>query len=54
MPTPVCAECGRERTASDVRDYTPIQFITGQPLGWYSGSDGEFCGDCIAAIIANQ
>lgn len=53
MPAPVCSKCGRERTSNDVRDYSPIQFITGQPFGWYSGDDGEFCGDCLAAVIEN-
>lgn len=45
-----CHDCGTERTPKDV-DYTPVQAIFGQQLGWYSGDDGEFCGPCITAIM---
>lgn len=38
-----CSICGRERTLSDPNDYNPIQVISGAPLGWYSGDDGEVC-----------
>lgn len=47
--TPACVECGRERTDDDI-DYSPAQAIFGVRLGWYSGSDGEMCGQCMAKI----
>lgn len=47
-----CDECGRERDLSDVNDYSPLQVLTGSPVGWYSGSDGEMCGACMANLIA--
>ena len=46
-----CSDCGRERTLEDVNDYTPMQAIMGAPLGWYSGSDGEFCSECITRLM---
>jgi hypothetical protein len=46
-----CDDCGRDRTAADVDDYTPMQAITGATLGWYSGSDGEFCSECITRLM---
>ena len=49
-----CDMCGRERKLSDVNDYNPIQVITGSPLGWYSGDDGEICGDCMTNMLARQ
>mgnify|MGYP006362320023 FL=1 len=45
-----CAECGRERTESD-RDYSPMQVMFGQPIGWYSGDDGEICGAYMERIM---
>ncbi len=40
-----CNLCGRERTAEgmDAYDYSAIQVLSGQPLGWYTGEDGEVC-----------
>lgn len=38
-----CIICGRERTVEDAYDYNPLQVVTGRPLGWYSGDDGEIC-----------
>lgn len=38
-----CIICARERTIEDAYDYNPLQVVTGQPLGWYSGDDGEIC-----------
>lgn len=37
----VCDECGKVRTNEP--DYSAIQVIMGQPLGWYSGDDAEIC-----------
>jgi hypothetical protein len=38
----------------DSYDYNPLQVITGQPLGWYSGDDGEVCPECMTATIRGQ
>ncbi len=38
-----CEMCGKTRT--DEPDYHPMQVLTGQPFGWYSGNDGELCPD---------
>jgi len=45
--------CGRERTihGMDAYDYNPLQVITGQPLGWYSASDGEVCPEDMEKTI---
>lgn len=51
FPPPVCSSCGRERTQQDP-DYTPFQFITGNTVGWMSGDDGEFCGECLTAMMS--
>lgn len=51
---PVCDVCKRERTMQDAYDYNPLQVVTGQPLGWYSGDDGELCGPCMARIMGGQ
>lgn len=44
-----CDECGKVRTNEP--DYTPIQAIMGNPLGWYSGKDGELCPPHIAYLM---
>lgn len=51
-----CSICQRERTAEgmDAYDYNPMQVITGQSLGWYSGEDGEICPEDMTKMIANQ
>lgn len=36
-----CDSCGKERT--DEPDYSPMQLLLGNPVGWYSGDDGELC-----------
>lgn len=61
MPTtetgvPVCSMCRRERTLNgmDAYDYNPIQVVTGKPLGWYSGDDGEVCPECMTSTLRNQ
>jgi hypothetical protein len=56
IPSPaiVCGNCGRERSISDDYEYNPLQLVTGRPLGWYSNDDGEFCGECLAAMMKGQ
>ena len=49
----VCSSCGRTRGQGE-RDYNPMQAITGGPLGWYSGEDGEICAGCMERIIRGQ
>jgi hypothetical protein len=55
-----CSICQRERTLGDGEyqmdsyDYSPIQVVTGKPLGWYSGDDGEVCPEDMAKMIRNQ
>lgn len=55
-----CSICQRERTLGDgehpmdAYDYTPMQAITGKPLGWYSGSDGEMCPEDMTKMMRNQ
>lgn len=54
---PVCGMCRRERTLADPDhpmdsyDYSPMQAITGQPLGWYSGDDGQMCPECMGEVM---
>lgn len=48
---PTCSLCQRERTLDDAYDYHPIQAITGKPLGWYSGDDGEVCPECMTKTL---
>lgn len=48
-----CDSCRRERNADD-DDYNPIQVITGAPLGWYSGDDGEICPECMTRMVRLQ
>lgn len=50
--TPTCGSCRRERTTNDWYDYNPIQAVTGRPLGWYNGDDGQTCGQCLTAMMA--
>lgn len=51
-----CDDCKRERTIEgmDAYDYSPIQVITGQPLGWYKGEDGELCPECMTKLLRKQ
>ncbi len=51
---PSCLLCGRERTLLDAYDYNPLQVVTGQRIGWYSGDDGEICGACMTTVIRGQ
>ncbi|ORA23432.1 hypothetical protein BST13_35275 [Mycobacterium aquaticum] len=48
---PKCSSCHRERTLNDAYDYNPLQVVTGQPLGWYSGDDGEVCPECMTKML---
>lgn len=56
----VCALCGRTRGADlvaypmDAYDYSAVQAIMGQPLGWYSGDDGEICPEEITEMLRRQ
>jgi hypothetical protein len=52
-PAPKCQDCGRMRRPGEP-DYTPVQAALGQTLGWYSNDDGEFCGDCLGALMLGQ
>lgn len=48
-----CDSCGRERKP-DEPSYSPLTLFTGQGLtdpGWYSGDDGELCGDCMGRMF---
>lgn len=57
---PKCGMCHRERARSagehpmDAYDYSPLQVMTGKPLGWYSGDDGEVCPECMTTTMRNQ
>jgi len=48
---PKCDMCKRERTLADSYDYSPLQAIMGEALGWYSADDGEICGGCMTELI---
>lgn len=48
---PKCDLCGRERGYEDTLDYNPSQVVFGAPLGWYSGTDGEVCSECLTKTI---
>jgi hypothetical protein len=54
MPGIVCAACGRARTLADDYDYTPLQLITGRPLGWFNGDGEQMCGDCLGLTMNGQ
>lgn len=51
---PKCDLCQRERRISDAYDYNPLQVISGQPVGWYSGEDGEVCPECMTKTLSGQ
>lgn len=57
---PECVICGRERTLGDGEhpmdsyDYNPLQVVTGKPVGWYSGDDGEICPEDMATTLGSQ
>jgi hypothetical protein len=50
LKPPTCGSCKRERGLQDPYDYNPIQVMTGFPLGWYSGDDGEICPQCMTEL----
>lgn len=60
LTIPRCSECGRERTIGtpehpmDAYDYAPMQVISGRPLGWYSGDDGQVCPECLTRTLRGQ
>lgn len=54
LTVPTCGLCRRERTLHDAYDYNPLQAITGQPLGWYSGDDGEICPQCMTKTMRGE
>jgi len=57
---PTCDACGRQRTLGnaehpmDAYDYSPLQVVTNQPMGWYSGDDGEVCPEDMEQTIRGQ
>lgn len=60
MNPQTCQLCKRERTIGDQAhpmdsyNYHPRQAMTGQPFGWYSGSDGELCPECMTEAMGRQ
>ena len=57
-PRPKCSLCGRRRydgsDGMDNYDYSPMQVISGQPFGWYSGDDGEVCPGCMTKTMREK
>lgn len=51
---PICSACGRERTLADDYDYTPMQLVTGRPLGWFNGDGEQMCGECLGLTMKGQ
>ena len=49
-----CSLCHRERTLQDTFDYHPLQMLTGAPLGWYAGNDGQLCPECCTATLRTK
>jgi hypothetical protein len=55
-----CVMCGRERTLGDgdhpmdAYDYSALQALSGKPLGWYSGDDGEICPEDMTKTLRGQ
>ena len=49
LPKATCGDCGKRRTGE--KDYHPVQVVLGQPLGWYSNSDGEMCTECFTRMM---
>lgn len=54
MPGIVCGACGRARTLADDYDYTPLQLVTGRPLGWFNGDGEQMCGECLTKSMKGQ
>jgi hypothetical protein len=60
IKVPVCGLCKRKRTGADPAhpmdsyDYNPMQVMMNQPLGWYSGDDGEMCPECMQKALRGQ
>lgn len=48
-----CSMCGRERTPED-HDYNPVTqvlMLRSEPMGWYSGDDGEMCPEDMVKMM---
>ena len=45
----ICDVCSRERAYK--KDYSPLQVLKGESIGWYSAEDGEMCGSCMGGLI---
>lgn len=56
LEVPKCSLCRRERTTHgmDAYDYNPVQVLTGRPVGWYSGDDGEMCPECMTKTLRGE
>lgn len=50
----VCSACRRPRTLADDYDYTPLQLVTGRPLGWFNGAGEQMCGECLTRTMKGQ
>ena len=50
-PSHQCGRCGRFRTPEDVQDYSFMQVLYGNPVGWYSDDDGEMCPECMRFLL---
>lgn len=56
--TPECEVCG-EQKPEGASEYNPLALLVVNPVdnlggnnpGWYSGDDGELCGDCMLTIF---
>lgn len=61
-PLPKCDMCHRRRDPldtiehpMDAYDYSPVQAVTGRPLGWFSDpAEGNICPECMTKMIRNQ
>lgn len=54
---PVCQLCSRERDPyrpMDAYDYNPLQVMSGLPVGWYHGDDGEICPECMTKSLGRD
>lgn len=54
---PTCSLCSRERDPyrpMDAYDYNPLQVLSGLPVGWYTGDDGNVCPECMTKTLGRQ
>jgi len=49
MSKTVCDICKKEKP-DDVEPYNAVELLKGWNPGWYSGDDGEICGDDMLAL----